>query len=570
MEQRIIEVINPGPKINIVNGVATQKKRVCAYARVSTADEDQAHSYAVQVDEYTKRILANPNWEFVKIYADEGISGTDTKKRAGFNEMIRDAKNGKIDLILTKSVSRFARNTLTAIQTIRELKAINVDIFFEKENTYAMDSQAEFMLTVMASLAQEEAKNVSENVRWTFKKKMKEGQAVVNCKRFLGYDKDPATKKLVINEEEAKVVHEIFDLYTSNVGPGEICRTMEAKGYLTGAGNTKWLLTTIQGIIRNEKYVGDLLLQKTVTVDFLAHKRVSNKDIAPKYYVKDDHPAIITREQFELAQRIIAKRRESIIGASKMTEKYQARYPLSGLVICNECGRTMKRRYWNYGQESNRVVLLCGGYIEGKNNCTAKGIDYDLTMQAVDDAISSLYQKELSKTKDTRIVIDKLNSRADVYNANREVKLLEENLEEILTRLLSARTEKEKALLNAKYSEISQELQEKLNYSEKLKASSRILTSSEEKTKLIVDYLNQKKEKKGVLTGNVVSAFLYRIIAVDRENLVFCLTNDEEVDENYFIAHRNECIAKKPIDEGIVQSARRLKTYKIHWKTILM
>ena len=145
MEQRIIEVINPGPKINIVNGVATQKKRVCAYARVSTADEDQAHSYAVQVDEYTKRILANPNWEFVKIYADEGISGTDTKKRAGFNEMIRDAKNGKIDLILTKSVSRFARNTLTAIQTIRELKAINVDIFFEKENTYAMDSQAEFM-----------------------------------------------------------------------------------------------------------------------------------------------------------------------------------------------------------------------------------------------------------------------------------------------------------------------------------------------------------------------------------------------------------------------------------------
>lgn len=246
------------------------------------------------MNEYTKRIKSNPDWEFVRIYADDGISGTDTKRRVGFNEMMKDAREGKFDLLITKSVSRFARNTLTTVQSIRELKSLGVFVRFETEGVSTDDPSSEMMLTILSSMAQEEARHTSMNVNWNVQARMKNGVPIVNTTTFLGYAKDK-DGRLVIVPEEAKIIKEIFELYTSMVGPCEIARILESKGYKTGRGKTHWNLSLIQSILKNEKYKGDLLQQKTYTVDFLTHKRSKNRGEKPQFLIKNNHDAIVSR-----------------------------------------------------------------------------------------------------------------------------------------------------------------------------------------------------------------------------------------------------------------------------------
>ena len=269
------------------------KKRVAGYARVSTDTDEQQNSYEAQVDFYTNHIKSNSAWEFVGVYTDEGISATSTAKREGFKQMIADALDGKIDLILTKSVSRFARNTVDSLTTVRQLKEKGVEIYFEKESIYTLDSKGELLITIMSSLAQEESRSLSENVTWGQRKRMQDGKVSLPYGQFLGYEKgEDGLPKIV--EAEAEIVRLIYKMYLNGKTVTAIASYLTARGVPTPAGKRKWNVSTVLSILQNEKYKGDALLQKKYTVDFLSKKTKVNEGEIPQYYVENSHPAIIT------------------------------------------------------------------------------------------------------------------------------------------------------------------------------------------------------------------------------------------------------------------------------------
>ena len=287
------------------------KLRVAAYCRVSTDSDEQATSYEAQVEHYTEYIQKNPDWEFAGIYADDGISGTNTKKREEFNHMIDDCKAGNIDMIITKSISRFARNTLDCLKYIRQLKDMNIPVLFEKESINTMDAKGEVLITIMASLAQQESQSLSQNVKLGLQYRYQQGKVQINHNRFLGYTKD-ADGNLIIDPEQAEIVKRIYREYLEGLSMDKIAAGLERDGILTGAGGKKWHTSTINKILRNEKYIGDALLQKTYTTDFLNKTRVKNNGLVPQYYVEGDHEAIIPKDiylqvQEELVRRRVAK-----------------------------------------------------------------------------------------------------------------------------------------------------------------------------------------------------------------------------------------------------------------------
>ena len=263
---------------------AVVRRRVAAYARVSTSSEEQLTSYEAQVDYYTRFIQSKPEWEFVRVYTDEGISAVNTKKREGFNQMVRDALDGKIDLIVTKSVSRFARNTVDSLVTVRKLKEKGVEVYFEKENIYTLDSKGELLITIMSSLAQEESRSISENVTWGQRKRFADGKVSLPYSHFLGYRKgDNGLPEIV--PEEAETVRWIYSLFLSGKTTGSIASLLTREGIPTPAGKKKWAASTVESILKNEKYKGDALLQKAFTVDFLTKKQKKNEGEVPQYYV---------------------------------------------------------------------------------------------------------------------------------------------------------------------------------------------------------------------------------------------------------------------------------------------
>lgn len=267
--RKVHKIESTASLFSVAPNTPQQKRRVAAYARVSTDSDEQLSSYEAQVDFYTRHIKSNPEWEFVAVYTDEGVTGTNTKKREGFNRMVEDALAGKIDLILTKSISRFARNTVDTLTTIRSLKEKGIEVYFEKENIYTLDAKGEVMLTIMSSLAQEESRSISENVIWGKRRSMEEGKVSLAYSRFLGYEKGP-DGILQIVEEEAKIIRKIYSLFLEGRTVRSIADQLTSEGIRTPAGKTQWSVSTIMSILQNEKYKGDALLQKTYTVDFLS------------------------------------------------------------------------------------------------------------------------------------------------------------------------------------------------------------------------------------------------------------------------------------------------------------
>jgi len=254
--------------------------RVAAYARVSTDSEEQLNSYKAQLDYYTKLILGNPDWKFVEIYTDPGLSGTQLKKRDDFNRMIQDALDGKIDMIIIKSISRFARNTVDSIATIRKLRAKGVDVFFETENIHTMDGNSEFIVSIMSSVAQKESEDISQNVTWGHRKRMADGKLLMSYKSFLGYKKGEDGLPEIV-EEEAATVRWIYALFLEGKTIRQITKRLMDQGILTPRGNAKWSVSTVQSILQNEKYAGNALLQKKYTVDFLSKTIKKNEGELP-------------------------------------------------------------------------------------------------------------------------------------------------------------------------------------------------------------------------------------------------------------------------------------------------
>ncbi|MGN0476278.1 MAG: recombinase family protein [Ruminococcus sp.] len=372
---------------NTVTTESKPKLKVAAYCRVSTDSEEQATSYDAQVEHYTKFIKKNSEWEFVGIYADDGISGTNTKKREEFNRMIDDCMAGKIDMVITKSISRFARNTLDCLKFIRQLKEKNIPVFFEKENINTMDSKGEVLLTIMASLAQQESESLSKNVKMGLQFRYQNGQVQINHNWFLGYTKDE-NGHLIIDEEQAVIVRRIFREYLQGASLQNIARGLMADGIPTATGNKTWRGDGIRKILTNEKYMGDALLQKTYTVDVLTKKRVANNGIVPQYYVENNHEAIIPRELFMQVQEELQRRAHLRTEDGKTKRVYSSKYALSSIVYCGKCGDLFRRVAWKArGASYNK--WRCASRIEkGPKKCDAEAISEKELQNAVVRAIN--------------------------------------------------------------------------------------------------------------------------------------------------------------------------------------
>lgn len=333
------------------------KKKVAAYARVSTDSEEQASSYEAQVDYYTNYIKQNKNWIYVDTYSDEGISGTSTKKRDGFNRMINDALDGKIDLILTKSISRFARNTVDSLNTIRKLKEKNIEVYFEKENIGTLDGKGELLLTIMSSISQEESRSISQNTTWGIRKQFADGIVRMATKNFLGYDKDK-NGKLVVNKEQAKTVKLIYKLYLLGYSTYKISEELERRCIKSPGGKDKWLPNTVMSILKNEKFKGDALLQKHYTQDFLTKKQVKNNGEVEQFYVSDDHEAIIDKKTFDMVQLEIKNRdlrySSDIIGSK---------------LVCGKCGCNFGRKIWHSNDKYKKVIYRCNHKYANNERC---------------------------------------------------------------------------------------------------------------------------------------------------------------------------------------------------------
>lgn len=438
MAQSKITVIPARQRVGTQKKTAEKPKaRVAAYCRVSTDSDEQATSYDAQIEHYTELIQKKPDWTFAGIYADDGISGTNTKKREEFNRMIEDCMAGKIDMIITKSISRFARNTLDCLKYIRQLKDKNISVFFEKEAINTMDAKGEVLLTIMASLAQQESQSLSQNVKLGLQYRYQQGLVQVNHNRFMGYTKDE-DGKLIIEPNEAETVKRIYREYLEGQSFLQIGRGLERDGILTGAGKQRWRPESVKKILTNEKYIGDALLQKTYTVDFLTKKRVSNNGIVPQYYVENSHPAIIPRDLYMQVQEEILRRANIHSGTGRKKRVYSSRYALSSIVVCGHCGDIFRRIQWN-NRGCRSTVWRCVSRVEkGGSDCIARTVKEELLQEVVIKAVN-----EMCGGKDTFLPLLQENIESALGgNSEEAISAIDSKLTELQKELLQLANEK--------------------------------------------------------------------------------------------------------------------------------
>ena len=343
--------------------------RLAAYCRVSTDSEDQLHSFAAQVRYYEYYADSRDEFVLVDIYADEGITGTQVGKRENFQRMINDCAEGKIDMIITKSISRFARNTVDTLQFVRKLKERNIAVFFEEENINTLSMDGELLLTILSSVAQQEVENISANVKKGLKMKMQRGE-MIGFKGCLGYDYDPVTKNLVINEKEAEVVRFIFTKYLEGNGSFRIAKLLKEKGYTSKGGCKNWPVSTIITILKNEKYKGDLLLGKSFTSDPINKKKIINNGEEDKYYISNHHEPIISAETFDRAQQIMNENSSTFKKSLKSDGFRPGKYAFSQMLECGFCGHKLQRRGINEKCHNNLVGWNCTTAVyKGRKAC---------------------------------------------------------------------------------------------------------------------------------------------------------------------------------------------------------
>ena len=388
--QRIVTVIPAKPLAE--QEIMKRRLRVAAYGRVSTEEEEQQSSYEAQCSYYTEKIMANPEWTFAGMFADEGITGTSTKKRDDFNRMIRKCKQGKIDLILTKSISRFARNTLDTINYTRMLRVMGIGIYFEKENINTLEMDSEMLITMLGAFAQAESESISRNVAWGKRKAIQAGKVYVNFNRLYGfYLKEDGTPG--INTEQADAVKYMFTRYIAGDSTRIIARKMNDAGIPTPSGNNVWEAATIKVILKNEKYCGDVLAQKTFKDSVIGGKVQKNIGQLPQVLVQNNHPAIISRELFYEVQEEM-KRRTAIKSPSANSSTgrscYSSKYALSERLVCGECGTLYRRCTWtNRGKK--KVVWRCVSRLDyGTKYCKeSPSMEESALQKAILEAVNS-------------------------------------------------------------------------------------------------------------------------------------------------------------------------------------
>ena len=413
--------------------------KVAAYCRVSTEADEQANSYESQIAHYTEEIAKHPDWINAGIFADKGITGTMAKKRPEFLKMIRKCRQGKIDLVLVKSMSRFSRNTVDCLEYIRELKALGIGVIFEKENINTLTETSEAMITIMGYFAQAESESISKNVTWGVRQAFSEGKVTFTCDIY-GYERvfNPETKKydtLKIVEEQAKVIRTIFERYYAGESLTTICAYLNANQIPSPSKkNTNWYPSTLQTILRNEKYKGDVLTQKTYCADLLTHKRVKNNGEVVQHYLQDHHEAIVDRDLFDKVQAEYAKRnaKKVVTSGSESAPKksrYNSKYALTDILVCGYCGSPYRRCIWTH-HGKRKVVWRCTTRMDyGKNKCEDSfSIEEEGLHQAILAAISDLSSRkeELKDELKAALSITLLDTGADINITSLEQQIKEQ------------------------------------------------------------------------------------------------------------------------------------------------
>ena len=367
--------------------------RVAAYCRVSTKKDEQLNSYENQKAYYTEKIMANPDWTMADIFADEGITGTSACKRKDFLRMIRQCRQGKIDMILAKSVSRFARNTVDTLNYTRELRGMGIPVIFEEQNINSIYPESEFLITIHGAFAQSESEGISSRVKWGKHQAMRTGKANIQYKTLLGYEKNP-DGEMVVNAEQAETVRRIYEMYLSGQTLRSIKEALESGGFKNSAGTMEWTTSNLRTILSDEKYCGDVLLQKTFIQDCISKKVIKNTGQLPMYLIQNHHEAIIPRDRFDAVQVELARRKTLTSSTKKSAptgmSRYSGKYALSGLLFCGECGTAYRRVVWTQHGEK-RAVWRCSSRLDyGKKYCKeSPTLDESPLQQAVLAAINA-------------------------------------------------------------------------------------------------------------------------------------------------------------------------------------
>ena len=515
--------------------IRKQHLRVAPYCRVSTGSEEQLTSFTAQMAYYTQRIADTEGWTMVRLYADEGITGTSTKKRTQFNKMIRDAEKGKIDLVITKSVSRFCRNTLDGLEYIRRLKKCGVGVYFEKENTNTLYMPNEMILTFLMSQAQAESESMSSNIRWGHQARFKQGIVHYNFNNFLGYRKG-ADGEPEIDETEAPTVRRIFARYLMGQSVGQICRDLTADGLKTARGGTDWSDHTVRHILQNEKYMGDAILQKTFTLDLFSRQQVKNEGQLPKYYVENAHPAIIDRATFQRVQEEMARRSSLHKTSSKAkTEqgKHSGKYVLSGLLVCSECGSPYRRvTYMPGGQK--RFVWRCINRLEhGKRICKhAPTLEEPEVQAAVTAAMNELFLQQTARQTLADCITAALAGTGDDTSLPAvEAKLRALQEEQMRLFHLAADAGPDNTEYDDRLVEVSTAMTVLLTRKGELEQKGRTDTECDNRVRFITDALETTDSAIGEFDEGMVCQTVASITVLDQERLSIRFKDGTEIEQ---------------------------------------
>ena len=428
--QRVVRVIEP--TISVRESIKNHYRvlRVAAYCRVSTKQEEQLNSYENQVEHYTERINSETGWTLEGIYADKGISGTSVKNRDEFNRMIRRCKQGKIDMIITKSIARFARNTVDCLKYVRLLNDLGVDVYFEKQGIHSNQPGAEFYITIYGSIAQSESENISANIKWGKAQSAKEGKVIFQYKNFLGYRKGEDGQPEIV-PEEAETIRLIYDSFLAGDSLKGIAELLEEKGIKSPTGKAQWQFSTIQSILSNEKYKGDAIINKTYITDCISKKVRVNNGERPKYYVENSHPAIIDSATFGRVQEELARRsgKRKVRQKAKTEQgKYSSKYAMTELLVCGECKTPYRRCTWTAGGKK-KIVWRCINRLDyGKKYChNSPTIEESILQKAVMTAIMETANQntEVLRTLKLHIAMGLEGEKSDDNSLDLQVRIAE-------------------------------------------------------------------------------------------------------------------------------------------------
>lgn len=507
--------------------------RAAAYCRVSTEQEEQQNSYQVQIAYYTDLINRKKEWTLAGIFADEGISGTQAKKRPEFLKMIRLCKKQKIDLVITKSISRFARNTVDCLEYVRQLKDLGIGVIFEKENINTMTMTSEFMIALYGSFAQAESESISKNVSWGKQKAYAEGKVAFQYSKLLGYQKGADGKPEIV-PDEAETVHLIYELFLDGLSFTRIKNALESKGKLTAMGNQIWSESNIKSILKNEKYVGDVLLQKTFTADCITKKVVKNNGERPMYLVTNHHAPIIDRDTFNRVQQELARRSSKRKISDKTTTeqgKYSSKYALSELLICGNCGTPYRRCTWTAGGKKQIVWRCISRLDHGKKYCSeSPTIHEDKLHRAILKAVNEYLGcgDEIAKILKANIgSVLECKNQQEILNLEQRLKDLDKARNDLISLIASGGCDEDK--LDCKFEKIHAEEQKINEQLTELRKNGSISANTQNKIDSAMEFLAQEQFQVEVFDNVIIRKLIDCVKVLSKEELLIIFKGGVEV-----------------------------------------